>query len=300
MSQGSQSIPFRASAPNKTVPGLQYKPRHTPLVQDVSHISSTPVPEHGDYSIQGNFSYSSNAQYKHRKSSLPMEQWSGSASHGLLMSPENVSNFQPAAGNLNCAYNAMTTESFAPESQMFSFSSVTQPMVSATSQFAHDPMVFSEAPRQHIYSTMGDFSFDPSFQVNKPQNCTSPTLAGDDVSGFPSAQEIDENPLVVGRSAWNDLSMDPVDVMDQVEHLPANLVQSLPISPPLSEASTDVSVVSSCQQTSYLAQDQLFSGKHRANMLGHDLSIGFPMRPLTPPYHEQPQEASRSEMPDIS
>jgi hypothetical protein len=74
-----------------------------------------------------------------------------------------------------------------------------------------------------------------------------------------------------------------------MDHFTGNVFQHMPISPPLTEASNDVSVTSACSQSGYPAfmshEDAMLKDITATPVQG--INLGDPIFPLTPPLNEQ-------------
>lgn len=131
------------------------------------------------------------------------------------------------------------------------------------------------------YSSLVDFSaFDNDVGAQTgSQSCTS-----DDAHSVSHSSHTDD--------AWNSLVADtrtyPGSSMD---HFTSNMFHPVPVSPPLTEASNDVSVTSSCSHTGYpsfMSHDDTILKDVTSTPVGSQgINLGDPLFPLTPPLNEQ-------------
>lgn len=108
----------------------------------------------------------------------------------------------------------------------------------------------------------------------------------DDALSVAHSSHTDDGQLIVSHEPWNAMMPDghyPGTTLDQ---LSSSLFQTVPISPPLTEASNDISVTSSCSHPgfpSYLAADDTFLGDFTNSPMGsHGINPADPLFPSAP------------------
>ncbi|KAL2008218.1 hypothetical protein VTN00DRAFT_8200 [Thermoascus crustaceus] len=199
----------------------------------------------------------------------------------------------------------MSNEPESPEVQLLSFSFSQQLLPStaghsnATGPGAMYPplypdladqneMDFSHAQDFQHFSSMVDFSFDhDACASNGTQSC-----APDDASSVGHSSHTDDSQLISGNEAWNSLTVDTANLHGSaLDQLSSTMFHPVPVSPPLTEASNDVSVTSSCSNSgfpSFPGQDENFFGDITHPTLGgQSINLAEPFFPLTPPLSDQ-------------
>lgn len=283
MSPRIKPDPGRVSVPQSSLQTMNQgsRPRHTSSIQGISNLSSKAMQD-DELSSQENFSLSS---------SLP------NGSHWALTSADSV---EPSP--------ALSHEPESPEVQMLSFSFSQQPlpptaghsnatgpgsMYPSLSDFQavqdvsdHNEMDFSHTQDFQHFSSMVDFSFDhDACAPNGTQGC-----APDDTSSVGHSSHTDESQLVSGNEAWNSLTVDTGNLHGSpLDQFSSSMFNPIPVSPPLTDASNDVSVTSSCSGFSSLrAHDESFFGDiTNSSIGGQNINLADPIFPLTPPLSDQ-------------
>lgn len=251
----------------------------------ISSLSST-ASQDDDLSSQDRFSLSSNMQ-------------SNQASHGM------DGWTMASSGSINST-DMTPSEPESPEVQMLSFPLSQQlmsaghgdsvnrgPIYSSFSDFqavqdvTDNDMDFTQAQDFHQFSSMVDFSYDND-------TCTSSGTQGctpDDAASVGHSSQNDDTQMMTASDAWGSLAMDAGNfhgsTMDQ---LSSHIFHPVPVSPPLTEASNDMSVTSSCSNSGYSfhAHDDAFFGDLTSTTIGgQTINLGDPLFPLTPPLSEQ-------------
>lgn len=275
------------------------QPRQTSL-QDVSNLSSRNSQDN-DFSSM-DFSLSSNMPQNHH-SPHNMESWTMNDA-ALMMSSNSSCSSQSTGGDSFETSMISTTDPNTQDPGMF-FSSFPQQMLpSSTGQVSnegpspnytplselqamHSPqMAFTQSQGFPDYSPVMDFSSDHGSHLTTPDCCP------DDSGLIESKSQAMENAhMFPGNDAWNAMTMDaelfPNGAVDQL----SNLFHPLPVSPPLTEASNDLSVTSACSQSSYPpypAQDNtLFGEVPMSAMTGKSENAGDQYFPSTPPLTDE-------------
>jgi hypothetical protein len=147
-------------------------------------------------------------------------------------------------------------------------------------------MAFTQSQGFPDYSPVMDFSSDHSSHLTTPDCCP-------DDSGLieSKCRTMEDTQMFTGNDAWNPLSMDaelfPNAAVDQL----SSLFHPLPVSPPLTEASNDISVTSACSQSSYPpypAQDNALFGEIPVSaMTGKTENSREQYFPSTPPLTDE-------------
>lgn len=112
----------------------------------------------------------------------------------------------------------------------------------------------------------------------------------DDALSVAHSSHTEDGHLIAGPEAWNAMMPEghyPGTTLDQ---LSSSIFQTVPVSPPLTEASHDLSVTSSCSHQgfpSYLAPDDTLFGDYTTSPMGnHGINPAEPLFP-TPPLSEK-------------
>ncbi|THC91087.1 hypothetical protein EYZ11_009449 [Aspergillus tanneri] len=144
---------------------------------------------------------------------------------------------------------------------------------------------FSHAQDFSHYSSLVDFSaFDNEVGgQNSSQSCAS-----DDARSV--SHHTDDGHLAAS-DAWGSIMTDTRNYPGSMDQFTSSMFHPVPISPPLTEASNDVSVTSSCSQSGYpsfMAHEDTILKDVTATPVGnHGINLGDPLFPLTPPLSEQ-------------
>ncbi|KAJ9233995.1 hypothetical protein DTO207G8_4110 [Paecilomyces variotii] len=198
------------------------------------------------------------------------------------------------------------SEPESPEVQMLSFSLSQQLMPSshgdsansgsmysslsdfqAVQEVTDNDMDFTQAQDFHQFSSMVDFSYDHD-------TCTSSGTQGctpDDAASVGHGSQNDDTQMMAASDAWSSLAMDTGSFHGStLDHLSSHIFHPVPVSPPLTEASNDMSVTSSCSNSGYsfhTHEDAFFGDLAPTTIGGQTINLGDPLFPLTPPLSEQ-------------
>lgn len=251
--------------------------RHNQLVQGISNMAPRMIPD-DELSSQDNFSLCSSTNQSHGTPGL--KSWSVSDVDGL--DGGVMSSVKPES----------------PEVQMLSFSLSQQLMPSTVGpsdvMYHHSGPEFpslqdmadqSELDFSHAqdfnthYSSLVDFSaFDNDVGTqNGSQSCTS-----DDAHSVSHSSHTDD--------AWSLVPDNRNYPGSSMDHFTSSMFHPVPVSPPLTEASNDVSVTSSCSHSgypAYMPHDDGMLKDVTATPVGQGINLGDPLFPLTPPLNEQ-------------
>lgn len=129
----------------------------------------------------------------------------------------------------------------------------------------------------HTYSPLADLVFDTDVC---PQNGSQ--SYDDTLSVGQTSSQADDKQMISAQDAWNSLQGSPMDQL-------SNVFQALPVSPPLSEASSDICVTSSCSSsgyTSFIANDDALFADITTPLGSQGISLGDPLFPISPPLTE--------------
>ncbi|KAL4966022.1 putative C2H2 finger domain protein [Aspergillus stella-maris] len=174
----------------------------------------------------------------------------------------------------------MLSFSLSQHAQLHSAVGASDIMYSAGSDFHGLPdvgeqpdMDFSKPQDFNPYNSLFDFSAFEN-DVNG-QNSSHPSSTPD--HGSPAGD------------AWNSIVPD-TRYSQSMDHYSGNVFHHMPVSPPLTEASNDLSVTSSCSHSgypAYMANEDAMLKDITATPVGGHLNLGDPIFPLTPPLAEQ-------------
>jgi hypothetical protein len=256
------------------------QPRHTDMIRGISNMASRPIQD-DELSSQDNFSLCSSTHQ----------------SHGT---PNGLPSW--ALGDVDSYDSGVipSTKPESPEVQMLSFNLSHQLMPSTVgpsdvmyhtgsdySGFHDNDLDYSHGQEFNHYSSMVDltaYDNDVSAQSGN-QSCT------DDALSVSHSSHTDDSHLAA-NDAWNSLVNDsrsyPGSALDQFS---SNMFHPVPVSPPLTEASNDVSVTSSCSHSGYPSfmthEDAMLKDVTATPVGSHGINLGDPLFPLTPPLAEQ-------------
>lgn len=257
MSPKAQNIPFRGTGPNSTVQGLQnYKPRHTPQVQDVTAFSSFSGQGDSDNSAQSNFSLSSQMSSSLQRINSQVSQWVGSPD--LQVSEED---------------NDAVYQSYAhPPASPFTLDAPAIPVTASSQALAFSPLAGEPICHYGDFSS-GDFQGltseahfdamnhqsqlfmenlalrDGSFLTEAGPVYDSSEAHSEGTGSYPSPPA---EPALLDRDSWNEVAREFENYTnDPAMYLPPSGQPSLPISPPLSEPSLQLALTTPCSQWPY-------------------------------------------------
>lgn len=188
----------------------------------------------------------------------------------------------------------------SPEVQMLSFNLSQQlvpPSTVGPSEVMYQPgadfqvfqdndMDFSQSRGDfNAYSAFLDFSaLDNDTSVhNGSQSCT------DDSLSVGQSSHTDDGHMTAANDAWNSMLGDARNYhRTSLDGLPSSIFQTVPVSPPLTEASNDFSVTSSCSQAGYPSfmtheGAMLKDVTATPSLSSHGINLGDPLYPLSPP-----------------
>ena len=122
--------------------------------------------------------------------------------------------------------------------------------------------------------------------------CGVQTGTPDDALSVAHSSHTDEGQLIAGHEAWSAMMPDGQYPGTTLDQLSSSLFQTVPVSPPLTEASNDISVTSSCSHPgfpSFLATDDTFLGDYtNSSPIGnHGINPAEPLFPNTSPLSEK-------------
>lgn len=259
------------------------RPRHS--MHGISNLST--ASQDDDLSSQDRFSLSSNMQ-QGNQTPHGMEGWAMTSS-GSIDSTDMTS-----------------SEPESPEVQMLSFS-LSQQLMPTTSHgdstgsgamypslsdfrtvqdVTDSDMDFTQAQDFHQFSSMVDFYDHDTCASSGTQGCTP-----DDAASVGHSSQNDDAQMISASDAWNSLAMDTGNFHGStLDQLSSHIFHPVPVSPPLTEASNDMSVTSSCSNSGYSfhGHDDAFFGDLTTTTIGgQTISLGDPLFPLTPPLSEQ-------------
>ncbi|OJJ44365.1 hypothetical protein ASPZODRAFT_71752 [Penicilliopsis zonata CBS 506.65] len=278
MSPRVKTEPGRVTLSQATLQNMDQlsQPQHNPYMPVVSSLVSRAIQD-DELSSQDNFSLCSSTQHG-RGTSHEMKAWSLSDD---IIDP-----------------SAVSTEPESPEVQMLSFSLSQQLLPSAGSQsdvIYHAVSDYAGLPDMNDqndldfqnYASMVDFNAyeNDACAQNGSQNSVS-----DDALSVGHSSHTDDSHFVAASDAWP-LTVDTGNYSGSPLEQLSNAFQTAPVSPPLTEASNDVSVTSSCPHSgypSYMPHDGvMLRDVTTTPICGQGLNLGDPMFPLTPPLSEQ-------------
>ncbi|KAB8279552.1 hypothetical protein F9C07_2283347 [Aspergillus flavus] len=252
-------------------------PRHTDLIPGISNMASRSIQD-DDLSSQDNFSLCSSTHQSH------------GTPHGLP---------SWALGDVDSLDNGVipSTKPESPEVQMLSFN------------LSHQLMPSTVGPTDVMYHTGSEYPgfHDNDLDLTHPQDFNPYSMmdltAYDDVSGQSGNQSCTDDALsshsshtddshLAASDAWNSMVTDTRNYHGSpLEQFSSSMFHPVPVSPPLTEASNDVSVTSSCSHTGYPSfmthEDAMLKDVTTTPVGSHGINLGDPLFPLTPPLAEQ-------------
>lgn len=299
----AQNTPFRGTGPNPTVQGLQnFKPRHTPPVQNVSRLSSFSSQGYPDSPAHGNFSLSSQMPSSGHPVDSHVAQWINTTEQGVTDTHQDG------------LYHGYAQRSAAP----FMFEGSSMP-VTATA----DPLDFSNAGVEAMcmygdlaandYTGLNDFSgFQPTHNMeHQSQQFFGANLAMQDQSYPASVAPGYETPSTSpssGYPSYPSPSEDHANLFDgdysirEFENYAGGVVTYVtsepqhpaPISPPLSEPSLNLSMTTSCPQWSTPFPSTATASPAVASPDNMHHAMIADLYPMDQPYLDSLQETTRS------
>ncbi|KAJ5668586.1 uncharacterized protein N7477_007156 [Penicillium maclennaniae] len=119
----------------------------------------------------------------------------------------------------------------------------------------------------------------------------------DDALSVAHSSHTDDGHYIVSHEPWNAMMPDGQYPGTTLDQLSSSLFQTVPVSPPLTEASNDISVTSSCSHPgfpSYMAADDTFLGDFTNSPMGsHGINPADPMFPSAPLSDKDPNRTIR-------
>ncbi|KAF9888135.1 hypothetical protein FE257_009271 [Aspergillus nanangensis] len=249
-------------------------PRHSHLVHGNSNMVSR-IPQDDEISSQDNFSLCSSTHHTH------------GTPNGLSW----------ALGDVDAIENGVISSSKpeSPEVQMLSFSLSQQLMPSTVGP--SDVMYHngSEFPSLHDVGEQNDMDFSHA-QDYHYSSLVDFTAYENDTSGHNGTQSCTPDETLSHSShtddTWNSMVTDARNYQgSNLDQFTSNLFQTIPVSPPLTEASHDVSVTSSCSHSGYPTfmshEDAMLKDVTTTPIGNQGINFGDPLFPLTPPLSDQ-------------
>ncbi|KAL2834847.1 hypothetical protein BDW59DRAFT_101 [Aspergillus cavernicola] len=247
--------------------------RHNQMLPGNSHMVSRATQD-DELRSQDNFSLCSNTAQNH--DAADMKPWA-------LNDVDSVDSNSIASTKPDSPAVQMLSFSLSQHALLHSAVGASDIMYSAGSEFHgltdvdHNDMDFSKAQDFNHYTALFDFSaFDNDVNGTHP-SCT------------PEHGSPDADSLTTG-DAWNMVS-DTRYSQGSMDHFTGNVFQHMPVSPPLTDASNDISVTSSCSHAGYpafMSHDDAMLKDITATPVGaQGINLGDPIFPLTPPLNDQ-------------
>ncbi|OJJ60527.1 hypothetical protein ASPSYDRAFT_148141 [Aspergillus sydowii CBS 593.65] len=234
-----------------------------------SHLASRPQDD--ELLSQDNFSLCSSTAHSHDTSDKP---WT-------MNDVDSIDSNSIASSKPDSPAVQMLSFSLSQHALLHSAVGASDIMYSAGSDFHGLPdvgeqndMDFSKTQDFNHYTSLFDFSAfenDVNGQNGTHTSCTPE-------HGSPAGD------------AWNSI-VDTRYNQGSVDQFSGNVFQHMPVSPPLTEASNDLSVTSSCSHSGYPAfmthEDAMLKDITATPIGGQGINLGDPIFPLTPPLNEQ-------------
>ncbi|KAJ5475645.1 hypothetical protein N7539_007932 [Penicillium diatomitis] len=176
----------------------------------------------------------------------------------------------------------------SPQVQMLSFSLSQQLMTSTVgpSEVMYAgvdfPAVSDHDMHRDFYSFVDLSSMD--------NDVCGQTSTPDDAQSVALSAHTDDGHFIAGHESWNAMMADGQYPGNSLDQLSANLYQTMPVSPPLTEASNDIPITSACSQsgfTSFFAPDDSFLGEYTTSPMGNPLNPAEPLFPISTPLSEK-------------
>ncbi|KAJ5593988.1 uncharacterized protein N7459_000196 [Penicillium hispanicum] len=248
------------------------QPRQNSMIQGISNRASRTIQD-DELSSQDNSSLCSSIPTAHGSPS-DMPDWS---SHSLEQAPSSKeSPVQMISYSLS---QQLMTPTVGPNDVMYT--GVDFPAVPDM----HD----QNDLRRDFYSFVDISSMDDNVCVQ--------TGTPDDALSVAHSSHNEDGQMIAAPEAWNLMMSDghyPGTTLDQ---LSSGLFQTVPVSPPLTEASNDISVTSSCSHPgfpSFLAADDTLLGEFTASPIGnHGINPADPLFPSAPLSEKDPNRTIR-------
>ena len=263
-----------------------------------------------DFSPADTFSLCSNMPHI-QNSPLKMESWT--MNDATLMMSSNSSCSSQSTGGDSFETNMISTTEPSPQDSGMFFSSFPQQMLQPstghvsnegpspnytslselqamqdiTDTCSSPQMAFTQSQGFQDYSPVMDFSSDHGSHLNGTPDCCH-----DDAASIESkCRTMEDTQMFAGNDAWDPLSMDAELYPNAAVGQLSSLFHPLPVSPPLTEASHDISVTSACSQSSYqpfaTQENALFGEIPMPAMSGQNENIRDQYFPTTPPLNDE-------------
>lgn len=180
----------------------------------------------------------------------------------------------------------------SPQVQMLSFS-LSQQLMTPTvgpSDVMYTGVDFPAVSDLHDHEMPRDFYSFVDLSSMDNDICVQ-TSTPDDALSVAHSSHTEDGQLIASHESWNAMMADGQYPGTTLDHLSSNLFQTMPVSPPLTEASNDIPITSACSHSgfpSFLAHDDTILGDYDSSPLGnHIINPAEPLFPNTTPLSEK-------------
>lgn len=180
----------------------------------------------------------------------------------------------------------------SPQVQMLSFS-LSQQLMTPTvgpSDVMYTGVDFPAVSDLHDHEMPRDFYSFVDLSSMDNDVCVQ-TSTPDDALSVAHSSHTEDGHLITGHESWNAMMADGQYPGTTLDHLSSNLFQTMPVSPPLTEASTDIPITSACSHSgfpSFLAHDDSLLGDYTTSPIGNPIiNPAEPLFPNTTPLSEK-------------
>ncbi|RAH40668.1 putative C2H2 finger domain protein [Aspergillus brunneoviolaceus CBS 621.78] len=255
--------------------------RQSQMIPGLSNMASRGIQD-DELSSQDNFSLCSSTHHSHGTPS-DFKGWALSdvdaLDNGAMSKPES-----PEVQMLSYSFSQqLLPTTVGPNDVMYHHAGSDFSSIQDMSE--QNDMDFTHAQEFNHYSSLVDFS---AFEndvcgSNGAQSCST-----DDALSVGQSSHTDDSHLAA-NDAWNSIVADSRNYQGSPMDQYTTMFQPVPVSPPLTEASNDVSVTS-CHTgypTFMTHEDAMLKDITATPVGSHGINLGDPLFPLTPPLSEQ-------------
>ncbi|KAJ5886976.1 uncharacterized protein N7473_009650 [Penicillium subrubescens] len=180
----------------------------------------------------------------------------------------------------------------SPQVQMLSFS-LSQQLMTPTvgpSDVMYTGVDFPAVSDLHDHEMPRDFYSFVDLSSMDNDVCVQ-TSTPDDALSVAHSSHTEDGQYIAGHESWNAMMADGQYPGTTLDQLSSNLFQTMPVSPPLTEASNDIPITSACSHSgfpSFMAHDDSFLGDYSTSPIGNPIiNPAEPLFPNTAPLSEK-------------
>ncbi|KAJ5116158.1 hypothetical protein N7456_000506 [Penicillium angulare] len=246
-----------------TTPERASLPRHTSMVHGMSNMASRTLQD-DEMSSHDNSSLCSSIATSHGNPQ-DMKDWTMNTTESLDQ--------------------AISTKE-SPQVQMLSFS-LSQQLMTPTvgpNDVMYTGVDFPAVPDLHDHELPRDFYSFVDLSSMDNDVCGVQAGSPDDALSVAHSSHTDEGHYMTGPESWNVMMSDGQYPGTTLDQLSSSLFQTVPVSPPLTEASNDIPITSSCAHPgfpSFMPADDSLLGDYTTSPMGNQ-GIISPSEPLFP------------------